>query len=218
MPNLVCDWIRDSVIPQSSHLRELDVRARSAYLIGFGEWENALTVLNTNPSPSQCYLFYAISTEVYKAWCHMELGDDYNAAQALKRAYNLAAPHGVVMQFIRCGAATVTMLDKYKLAAGIPNDWAAEISERAAVYEKRKQFVARAVRKCYGDGKDTIKLTKRETAVLKDLCCDMTYAEMAANQGVSINAIKQAQKSLYMKLDVSNRAEAVRMAQKEGLV
>jgi DNA-binding CsgD family transcriptional regulator len=35
---------------------------------------------------------------------------------------------------------------------------------------------------------------------------------------VSINAIKQAQKSLYMKLDVSSRAEAVRTAQKEGMV
>jgi ATP/maltotriose-dependent transcriptional regulator MalT len=218
LPELVCDWIKNSVIPQNSHLRELDVRTRSAYLMDNGEWESALAVLNTNLPPTQIYLLYAVSIEVYKAWCYMELGDALRATEALKKVYHLAAPHQIVMQFIRCGAATVRLLDKYRQAAGIPADWATDISERAALYEKRKAFVAKAVRKFYGDGQETVKLTRREAAVLKDLCCDMTYAEIAASQGVSVNAIKQAQKSLYMKLDVSSRAEAVRMAQQERLV
>jgi DNA-binding CsgD family transcriptional regulator len=38
----------------------------------------------------------------------------------------------------------------------------------------------------------------------------MTYAQIAENQGVSINAVKNAQKSLYLKLGVSSKAEAVK--------
>lgn len=52
-------------------------------------------------------------------------------------------------------------------------------------------------------------LTQRETELLTLLCEGKTYRRMAEELFVSINTVKTHLKNLYLKLQVSNRAEAI---------
>ena len=55
-------------------------------------------------------------------------------------------------------------------------------------------------------------LTAREQAVLRYLPTDLSKAEIAAELFVSVNTVKTHMKNIYRKLDVTERAQAVRRA------
>jgi Response regulator containing a CheY-like receiver domain and an HTH DNA-binding domain len=60
-------------------------------------------------------------------------------------------------------------------------------------------------------------LTRREKVVLSRLSEDMTLEELAAELFVSRNTVKSQVRSVYRKLGVSTRAEAVAWAKRAGL-
>ncbi len=61
-------------------------------------------------------------------------------------------------------------------------------------------------------------LTSRERELLAFLPTRMTNEEIADQLGVSVNTIKSHVRSVYRKLDVPNRREAVRRAEQAGLI
>lgn len=61
-------------------------------------------------------------------------------------------------------------------------------------------------------------LTPREQAVLAELTLDVTVEEIAARLWVSRNTVKSQLRSVYRKLDVSTRADAVARARDAGLI
>ncbi|WP_258725999.1 LuxR C-terminal-related transcriptional regulator [Cellulomonas sp. NS3] len=61
-------------------------------------------------------------------------------------------------------------------------------------------------------------LTPREQAVLAELTQDVTVEEIAARLWVSRNTVKSQLRSVYRKLGVSTRAEAVARARDLGLL
>ncbi|HEY8717154.1 LuxR C-terminal-related transcriptional regulator [Pengzhenrongella sp.] len=60
-------------------------------------------------------------------------------------------------------------------------------------------------------------LTRRELVVLQNLSGDVTLEEIASKLFVTRNTIKSQVRSLYRKLGVSTRADAVAWAQVAGL-
>lgn len=60
-------------------------------------------------------------------------------------------------------------------------------------------------------------LTRRELVVLSHLSQDATLAEIASTLFVTRNTIKSQVRSLYRKIGVSNRDEALLWAQSAGL-
>ena len=61
-------------------------------------------------------------------------------------------------------------------------------------------------------------LTPREQAVLAELTGDVPVEEIAARLWVSRNTVKSQLRSVYRKLGVSTRAEAVARARDAGLL
>jgi LuxR family maltose regulon positive regulatory protein len=61
-------------------------------------------------------------------------------------------------------------------------------------------------------------LTERERTVLRYLASTMSNAEIAAVLYVSVNTVKTHERSLYRKLDVTNRREAVSRARELNLL
>jgi len=63
-----------------------------------------------------------------------------------------------------------------------------------------------------------VPLSEREMAVLALLPSLLSAREIAAEFTVSVNTVKSHIRSIYAKLDVSTRREAVRHAQDRGLL
>jgi DNA-binding NarL/FixJ family response regulator len=61
-------------------------------------------------------------------------------------------------------------------------------------------------------------LTQREREVLERLARSLTYDEAATDLGVSVNTVRVHVRSLYEKLEVSSRTEAVMAAMARGLL
>jgi DNA-binding NarL/FixJ family response regulator len=61
-------------------------------------------------------------------------------------------------------------------------------------------------------------LTPKETAVLELLATGSSYAEIAGDLGVELNTVRTHIRSIYEKLGVENRAEAVNLAWNLGLL
>jgi LuxR family transcriptional regulator, maltose regulon positive regulatory protein len=65
---------------------------------------------------------------------------------------------------------------------------------------------------------DARRLTQKEVAVLRDLPSPLTLTEIADARGVSVNTIKTHLRSIYRKLDVSARRDAIQAARRRGLL
>lgn len=61
-------------------------------------------------------------------------------------------------------------------------------------------------------------LSGRETEVLRYLPTMMTAGDIAVELSVSINTVKAHMRSIYRKLEVSRRREAVTTARAQGLI
>jgi LuxR family maltose regulon positive regulatory protein len=61
-------------------------------------------------------------------------------------------------------------------------------------------------------------LSARELTVLRYLCSRLTYQEIAAALYVSLNTLKSHVKSIYRKLDVASRADAVDAGRRLGVI
>ena len=61
-------------------------------------------------------------------------------------------------------------------------------------------------------------LSPREVNVLRYLCSQLTYREIAADLFVSVNTLKSHVRSIFRKLAVTSRADAVSIGRGEGLL
>ena len=61
-------------------------------------------------------------------------------------------------------------------------------------------------------------LSPREVDVLRYLCSQLTYREIAAALYVSVNTLKSHVRSIYRKLAVASRADAVNIGRGQGLL
>lgn len=89
------------------------------------------------------------------------------------------------------------------------------VPEAADLLTIRKQL---PVPDIYPDSIELIRLTKRESEVLDQLAAGLSRAEIARTTFLSENTIKQQMRSLYAKLGVASRADAVTRAREAGLL
>lgn len=67
-------------------------------------------------------------------------------------------------------------------------------------------------------GRPAEPLTDREHSILRALCGPLSQREIGAELYLSMNTVKGYSKSLYRKLDVTSRAEAVQRGRDLGLI
>ena len=105
-----------------------------------------------------------------------------------------------------------------RLASGIPGAEFVELDSRNHVllaHEPAWQDFQRAVREFTGVGREESRpageapLTSRERRVLALLCEGKTNAQIAANAFISEKTVRNHLSSVYRKLGVSNRAQAI---------
>jgi LuxR family maltose regulon positive regulatory protein len=131
-------------------------------------------------------------------------GEDSLALFPLEKALDLAEPEGFVRLFVDEGAPMLRLL-RAAAGAGIRTDYVRRLSQALRQFDGVGQAIAAA-------------LSQRELHVLRLLATEMTGPEIADELYVSLNTMRTHTKHIFLKLDVTSRAAAVRRGEALGLI
>ncbi|MGQ1837129.1 LuxR C-terminal-related transcriptional regulator [Kocuria turfanensis] len=144
---------------------------------------------------------------VLAALAHDRLREDAPAQAALDRALTVAAPEGIARPFLVAGDGALRLLERHGRAHPSHGGFAAHLIER----------LGGAARPAAPPG-PAEPLTNRERSVLQLLPTMMSNSEIAGELYLSVNTVKVHLKSLYRKLGVGTRRQAVLRAGELGLL
>jgi LuxR family transcriptional regulator, maltose regulon positive regulatory protein len=188
--------------PSSPGLRA--VRARVS--LASGEAEAALVTLDAPVDAA--FPVVAVERAVLRALALHALGKDEAAQAALERALSHAEPEGIRRPFLTAGQGVRELLAEH-LRKSVSHRW----------------FAAELLRGLDGDNGARVlptellePLSAREGEVLHFLPTMMSNADIASELFVSVNTVKTHVKSIYRKLEVTRRQDAVRRARQLHLL
>jgi LuxR family transcriptional regulator, maltose regulon positive regulatory protein len=152
----------------------------------------------------------AIELRALGAVAKHQRGNDDAALELVEEALALAEPESYLSPFLAVGAPLRELLIRRIRAGTAHRALAGELGEAldphaAGRPEQRSALVLEP-------------LSDREAAVLRYLPTPLSKAEIASEMFVSVNTVKTHMKNIYRKLDVTNRAQAVRRARTLSLV
>jgi LuxR family maltose regulon positive regulatory protein len=142
-------------------------------------------------------------------------GKHDQAMTALERGLTLAEPEGFVRTFMDVGPQMGQLLRR-AVGHGIFVDYAGmllRVLEEEATRATKPPFAFEGTRTPLVEP-----LSPRETEVLRLLTTHLSHAEIAEDLVVSVNTVRSHVKSIYGKLDVHSRLEAVERARELGLL
>ncbi|MET0798728.1 MAG: LuxR C-terminal-related transcriptional regulator, partial [Rhodococcus sp. (in: high G+C Gram-positive bacteria)] len=137
-----------------------------------------------------------------QAVAHSELGEPRLASQEWSRACSIADQTGLLRPFATIGSADVEKLESMA------------VTKSRALAEFSKSAPAES----FPGSVRIVELTEREQKVLSLLALGMGSAAMADKLYVSVNTVKTQLRTLYKKLDVHNRNEAITRARQLRLL
>ncbi|WP_168176657.1 LuxR C-terminal-related transcriptional regulator [Williamsia sp. 1135] len=148
--------------------------------------------------------FRALAAEgaLLEAAAQGHLRRDNIAVERIGAAVALSAPIGLRRPFLRQDAQIPIQLNRYIRLSGDRSSFVTELAGTFGVVTELTTPPATVLQS----------LTERELAVLKYLPTMLKSSEIAADLFVSVNTVKTHQRSIYRKLGVSNRREAVESA------
>jgi LuxR family maltose regulon positive regulatory protein len=171
--------------------------------------EQALAVLECITQSAPRDLIPTVDGWVVCALAHDRLRQDADALEALERALDLAEDEGIVRPFLLSGHRLAVLLERQQ-----------------QVHNDHQAFVQRLLSRFGSEANHTVvpalplvePLTNRERSVLQLLPTMMSNSEIADQLSVSVNTVKVHLKSLYRKLGVKTRRQAVVRARALGLI
>jgi len=151
------------------------------------------------------WIHETIKILILRAMAHQARGDGDRALVALARALTLAKPADYIRTFIDEGMPIGELL-RQAVTQGVEANYAGTLL--AALENETKLFYSPLVEP----------LSERELEVLRLLTTSMTSVEIANELIVSVHTVRSHIKSIYGKLDVHRRMEAVERARELGLI
>ncbi|MDR1251830.1 MAG: LuxR C-terminal-related transcriptional regulator [Treponema sp.] len=165
-----------------------------------------------------------LEAKTLEAVCRYRLDDNEGAFHELETAWELARTNGLYMPFTELGKDMRALAGAAlkEPALKIPRRELEKIRRSAAVYAKNIFTVSEQYR---ADSSQARKkhwagaaLSPRELDVLAGLSQGLTREEIACVSSISINTVKSTIRSAYNKLGAVNRADAIRIATKQGIL
>ncbi|MCL2828069.1 MAG: LuxR C-terminal-related transcriptional regulator [Oscillospiraceae bacterium] len=220
---LVPRWF---VMDEAETASEIRIPARELYVsalyyITAQKYHQALTILsNSYPrEPEERFLFGEVRFSLLTAVAQIHTGDIPGAMAEFEKAYRLSFQGVFELFFMELGKELHPLIVTALRQAdcGIPADWLKTIDRKASIYAKKVAVVANAFQD-RADTKESVALSEREREVLLDLYQGLSREEIAVNRHLSINTVKKALQSIYIKLDAQNNVDAVRIALEKKLI
>lgn len=172
-----------------------------------GQLPAASELLQPVLRPGWPYREPAIAAHLLSALIADRQHRDAPALTALTAAMDLAQPDGTRRPFLLLGARLTDFLSRYRLLGGRHAAFAADIIGDLAPTTAHSDPTVMIDH-----------LTERETTVLQYLPTMLKAGEIAGDLFVSVNTVKAHLRSIYRKLGVENRREAVERARTFGLL
>jgi LuxR family maltose regulon positive regulatory protein len=223
----VAAWLRRETDQSelNSLIRGIDLIISAKYFYMEKNYASALAMLDASRSTAGSFVFGRIEAEVLASLCLYKSGSRQEAYEALKKAWEAAAPGGYILPFVEAGkdmrALTSAAL---KEKAPIPADFLEKIRIQASAYAKKYYLIREEIIKFRGGGKDAeprgakTAFSDKELDVLNGLFQGFTQDEIALSTKRSVNTIKSTVKRIYDKLGAVNRADAIRIAMSQGIL
>jgi LuxR family maltose regulon positive regulatory protein len=170
------------------------------------------------------WTMFVIEALVLESLAFQALGDAPRAMRCLKQALSLAEPESFVRVFVDRGAPMAALLQQVLITQ--------EIGRKTAPGSTPSDYVRRLL-DAFGRGETAQAgeplpppsppalaepLTRREAEVLRLLTTELTSAEMAGELVLSVHTVRSHIKSIYAKLDVHSRYEAIARARELNLL
>ena len=182
--------------PESPELQAVNARLA----LSGGDAERALAAL-ADPTDA-AYPVAAVERDVLRALALRALGDERAALIELESALTRAEPEAIRRPFLSAGRGVRELLAEH-LRRAVSHRW----------------FASELVRRLEGGTSARVPpaellepLSVREGEVLRFLPTMMSNADIASELYVSVNTVKTHVKSIYRKLEVTRRQDAVRRA------
>ncbi|HSF97151.1 MAG TPA: LuxR C-terminal-related transcriptional regulator [Ornithinibacter sp.] len=177
---------------------------RASILLRAGAPQRALEVLATVPA-DRMFPHVAGVVEAVRAQALVGTGERSEAHLALERALGIAATFGLFEPFRLVGGALGPLLTEHLRTGTRHGVLVGTVIERLTA--------SSPVATGWGQT-----LTRRERTILRYLATDMSYAEIAEAEFISVNTVKTHVTHVLRKLDVPNRRAAVRESARLGLL
>jgi LuxR family maltose regulon positive regulatory protein len=228
-PGKLAAWLKDdfeeSDLNSMIHGMELLVKAK--YHFAEQHYDTALATLEGREEKYNLGIFVLgrLEKKVLETICRYRLGDKKGAYGALEAAWEQAHPNGLYMPFTELGRDMRNLTEEALKdgATAIPPVWLERIRLNASSYGKKLFQAAEKYRNLEQKPEQEHPavrsgLSRREIRILTDLSNGMTREEIAEDTAVSLNTVKIAIRSIYNKLGALNRADAIRIAVRRGII
>ena len=194
-----------------------------------GRSEEALGLLNHALQSAYAVgrLGNAIQILTVKALIHRVLGDLENTFITLSRALTLAEPEGYVRTFLDEGESMRSLLSDFKTTIESRLPGTGPDNPKTLFDYTQKLLAGFAISSIHQTSKPLSDhpqlsipepLSERELEVLRLMEAGLSNREIADKDIVSINTVKTQVKSIYGKLGVHNREDAILTARESGLL
>jgi LuxR family maltose regulon positive regulatory protein len=220
-------WMRDcglSPTDEINYLREVEYLSLAGVLRAQHRLDTATGLLARllQAAESSGRLGRAIEVLALQALVLQMQGDTAQALAVLERALSLAEPEGYVRTFVDMGEPMRLLLSEFRLWFGDQRrqvsalDPARLITYTDALLEAFPESESRP-----GTGRIenlVDPLSKRETEVLRLVAAGLTNQEIADELVVALSTVKSHTNSIYDKLGVKNRTQAIAQARALNLL
>ena len=184
---------------------------RARAVLADGDGQRALAELDpflTGPA-GRLTLADQVGALIAATVAHRRLGQADQATERLTLALALAEPPGLYRPFLDAGPAARSALTVLIRPASVAAPFAARVLQRFEVARGRQADQP---------AQAAIPLTNSELAVLRFLPSHMTNQEIAEALFLSINTVKTHLRSVYRKLGVTTRRQAISRGSQLGLL
>ena len=185
---------------------------RAEVLVGAGELDSAIEILAHATRTGKGFIDQHVQALVLLALLRERAADQNAAISAICAAVSLAAPECFVQPFLQFGRAAERLL---RSAARHSHLDLAFVDQVFRAFDALQPEVSRLA--VLTDSLDE-PLTDRELEVLRSLDSLDSLPEISASLFISVNTLKAHLRSIYRKLGVGSRREAVAQARSLGLI
>ena len=199
--------------------QEMITLAAARVMFARGEPEEAIAGLTRSLDAAEASgrLGAVIELRILRSLAFVRRGNCQEALADLERALTLAEPEGYVRIFIDEGQPMQLLLAQWQAHAnaGPLRDYVTRLLNQ---FDAEPRTMTAAQEKSSPTGGLAEPLSQRELEVLHLIALGRTNQEIARQLVVAAGTIKAHTASIYRKLDVSNRTEAVARARELGLL